>query len=328
MTEKRLFKEWEVSAFDRVENEWTTTMNHAYEVVPEVTNDMFVSQAPPVRITPSRRKPASTDFDHTIATIGDIHFPFQNQRRLDLSSTGLRILEPSAIDLLGDNLDNPNYSRFGTRREWADSSQRGIDELAEYLAQLRSDHPDTTIRWHQGNHDIRQELRMREYNDDLLGIKRAGESQSAMSLQFLLRLDELGVELIEGYPSARVIVNDKNDNPQLEIHHGHVTSGNLAALKVIQSAFLSFNTGHTHNLGVVSKTFWVGDEEHTIYGAESGTYADQNKVPSGKYAPNTNVRMNWQSGIIDWVVDENGAIPGISPITDHAITVRGKQWKS
>ena len=37
MSERLLVKEWEVSAFDRVKNEWTTTTNHSYESVPEIT---------------------------------------------------------------------------------------------------------------------------------------------------------------------------------------------------------------------------------------------------------------------------------------------------
>jgi len=45
MTEKRLTKEWEVSAFDRESNEWTTTMNHAYEAIPEIPG--FINQAAP-----------------------------------------------------------------------------------------------------------------------------------------------------------------------------------------------------------------------------------------------------------------------------------------
>lgn len=296
--------------------------------VPEVTDDLFISQAPPIRVTPSRRQRPESEYDERIATVGDIHFPFQNQRKLDLCRTGLRILEPTHIDLLGDNLDSPNYSRFGTRKEWADATQQGIEEYAEFLGQLRADHPDAVITWHEGNHDQRQELRVREYNEDLLGIKRAGEEHTALSLAFLLRLDELGVELIDGYPSGRRVVKDSEGTPQLEIYHGNVTAGSLAMSKVIKTAFVSQNTGHTHNLGIVAKTFYVGDEERTIYGAESGTFADSDRIPSGKYAPNQQVRHDWHAGIVDWVVDVDGARPNLSPITNNGITVHQKTYKS
>jgi hypothetical protein len=116
---------------------------------------------------------------------------------------------------------------------------------------------------------------------------------------------------------------------QLEIYHGHVTSSRgLAASKVIESAFMSFNTGHTHQLGVVSKTIHFGHEEKTIYGAESGTYADPDLTPSGKYSPSTKVRHNWQSGIIDWLVDDEMAIPSIFPIDNDGITIHGRRYRS
>jgi len=324
MTEKRLSKEWEVSAFDRVNNEWSTTMNHAYEVTPELADDLFVSQAPPIRVTPSKRKRTETDWLDTVACIGDIHFPFQNDTRLSLAQVAMKETQPTIISLMGDNLDNTNYSRFGTRKEWADSTQEGIDQYAKFLGQLRSDHPDARILWHEGNHDVRTEKRVREYNEDLLGIKRAGETHAALSLEFLLRVDELGVELVKGYPSARTVVRNN-----LELYHGHVTaSRGLAASKVISEAFMSFATGHTHQLGIVSKTYHIGNEEKTIYGAEAGTFADPSLTPSGKYAPNTNVRMNWQSGVINWLINEEEAIPSIAPITDDGVMVNGKYYKS
>lgn len=317
-------KSWTTSAYDRVDREWVHTLNHSYDHRPELSEDLFIRQAPAMRITPSKRQRAETDWLDSVACIGDIHFPFQNQRRLELAQVAMKELQPTIISLMGDNLDNTNYSRFGTRREWSDSTQQGIDQYAEFLGQLRSDHPDARIIWHEGNHDQRTEKRVREFNEDLLGIKRAGEEHTALSLEFLLRLGELAVEMSKGYPSAVVSVRE-----QLDLYHGHVTSSTgLAAQKVIQQAFRSFTTGHTHQLGLVTKTFYVGSEERVIYGAEAGTYADPDLTPSGKYAPNTTVRHNWQSGVIDWLVDNEMAIPSVSPITNDGVTVKGRFYKS
>ena len=317
-------KSWTVNAFDHQKGEFVEAVNHSWDHTKELDPALLIRQVPAMRITPSKRQRHETEWLDSVATIGDIHFPFQNQRRLDLAQVAMKELQPTIISLMGDNLDYANYSRFGTRKEWAESTQDGIDQYAGFLGQLRSDHPDARIIWHEGNHDFRQEKRVREYNEDLLGIRRAGEALGALSLEFLLRLDELDVEMSKGYPSARVIIRD-----QLELYHGHVTnSGGLAASKVIKDAFMSFNTGHTHQLGVVSKTFHMGREERVIYAAESGTYADPDLTPSGKYAPNTSVRHNWQSGIIDWLVDEEMAIPSISPITNDGVTVKGRFYRS
>lgn len=317
-------KSWTSSAFDRVNNEWVHTTNYSYDHTKELDLNLLVRQAPAMRITPSKRKTPETDYLERVACIGDIHFPFQNDKRLALAETALRATEPSIIALMGDNLDNTNYSRFGTRAEWGDSTQKGIDQYAEFLGRLRANHPESEIVWIEGNHDQRLEKRIREYNEDVLGIRRAGEESSALSLDFLLRLEELGVRFEAGYPSARVTVQD-----QLELYHGHVTtSRGLAASKVIEHAFRSFTTGHTHQLGLVSKTFYVGDEERTIYGAEAGTYADPDLTPSGKYAPNRVARHNWQTGIIDWIIDEESARPSIFPIDNTGVNIYERRYRS
>lgn len=324
--ERRQTSEWEAAAFDREQGEWVHTTLRSFETTPdnEDLHELLVTQAPPIKVSPSRRQRGELESVDRVVTVGDIHFPFHHSGRLAVALTGMRALEPTRIDLLGDNLDNANYSRFENRKEWADSTQAGIDQYAEFLGMLRADHPEADIVWHEGNHDQRLEKRVREYNEDLLGIRRSGEKLEALSLEFLLHLGELGVRYSRGYPSAREIVNN-----QLEIYHGSVTSSSgLAASKVIQQAFLSFNTGHTHNLGVVSKTFYVGNEEHTIYGGESGTFADPNITPSGKYAPNQISRHNWQSGLIKWNVYDDRAVPSIYPITDAGIEINDKVYKS
>ena len=321
----KLVSTWEMLYKDD-EGEGHVVPLHKYDYTQEAEFDpsVLIQQAPAMRITPSKRKRGEIDWLDSVACVGDIHFPFQNQRRLDLAMTAVKVLQPTQIHLMGDNLDNPNYSRFETRQEWANSTQEGIDQYAEFLGQIRSDHPDARIVWHEGNHDLRIEKRIREFNEDILGIKPAGSDREALALDNLLPLEELDVEFSKGYPSALESVRG-----QLDLYHGHVTSGTgLACQKVIQQAFRSFTTGHTHQLGVVSKTFYIGKEEHTIYGAEAGTYADPDKTPSGKYAPNTTSKHNWQSGVINWLVDDEMAVPEMFPIDNNGVTVRGKYYRS
>lgn len=317
-------KTWEAGAFDREKGEWVHTELHSWDhTKTEFDPSLLIQQAPAMRITPSKRKRPESEFLDSVACIGDIHFPFQDETRLKLAQVAMRETQPTVISLMGDNLDNANYSRFETRQEWADSTQQGIDQYAEFLGQLRSDHPESRIIWHEGNHDQRIEKRIRDFNEDLLGIKPAGSDREALSLENLLPLEELDIEMSKGYPSAFVSIRE-----QVDLYHGHVTnSTGLAAQKVIQSAFRSFTTGHTHQLGLVSKTFHIGTEEHTIYGAEAGTFADPNTTPSGKYSPTANARHNWQAGIINWLVDDEMAIPEVFPIND-TVTVRGRTYRS
>lgn len=325
-SDKKPSKSWEAGAFDREKGEWVHTELHSWEHAVDVSPEMFVRQGTPVRITSSRRRQPDGEWDETVAGVGDIHFPFQDKRRLALGELALRITMPDTIVLLGDNLDNAMFSRFETRAEWVGSTQRGIDEYTEFLARLRAEHPEARIVWEEGNHDIRLEKAIRQYNGELLGIRRAGEALGALTLEFLTRCGEFGVEFNPGYPTART-----SHRGLLETFHGRVTtSSGLAASKVIRDAVTSFMTGHTHQLGVVSKTLMFQGEQSTIYGAEAGTYADINQIPSGQFAPGQKQWQNWQTGLVLWgLSDEHQlAVPDIYPIDQHGVQVHGKVYKS
>lgn len=325
--EGKLVTSWEVHAFDRVNNEWTSAMNHSYDHTEQVdVQELLVTQAPAMRITPSRRSKPESEYDERIVGVGDIHFPFQNEYSLALAEVGLRARNPDTIVLLGDNLDYAMYSRFETRQEWLGSTQQGIDEYAAFLGRLRADHPNTRIVWHEGNHDQRAEKQLRNHNAETLNIKRAGEELGVMTLEFLLRADELNVEVIKGYPSSMM-----RHRGLLETFHGYRTSSaGLAASKVILEATTSFMTGHTHQYGIVSKTFDLRGEEVTIYGAEAGTHADMEKIPSGKYANGVRQRQNWQRANVTWDLydEEQLAIPKGDVITPHGIEIDGRLYKS
>lgn len=321
--DKKPSKTWEAGAFDREKNEWVHTTLHSYDHTSEVTPDMFVNQAPRISVHPSRRKQPKREGHHVLMGIGDIHFPFHDKKRLDLAQTALQVRSPDTIVLMGDNLDNAMFSRFETRQEWVNSTQRGIDQFAAFMGQLRSDHPKTRIVWHEGNHDQRIEKQIRQYNGELLGLRRAGEKLGALSLEFLLHTEELGIEFVGGYPTSRTL-----HEGVLETYHGSITRSNgLAASKVIESAFVSFMTGHTHQLGMVSKTFHDGKSPRTIYGVEAGTYASPDLIPSGKYANGHTQRHNWQSGVPEWVLTTHDAVPIIHPIDRWGLHIDGRTYR-
>jgi hypothetical protein len=299
-----------------------------YEEDVEFDQELLVSQAPPIRINPTKRKVPDSEYDERIYGIGDIHFPFHDARKLALTQLAVRELYPTTIVLLGDNLDNAMFSRFETRGEWAGSTQQSIDQYAEFLGQLRADAPEAKIIWHEGNHDLRVQKQVRNYNGELLGIRRAGESLGALSLEFLLRCAELDVEYVSGYPTSEYWHGDN-----FKTHHGHVTnSTGMAASKVIRDETVSFMTGHTHQAGIVQRTLRVGREERTIYGIEAGTYADPNKIPSGKYSTTeagNQLRQshNWQTAGAYILRNEAEVVPYLLPIGDD-IDIFGKRYSS
>lgn len=327
MDQGRLVKTWEVSAFNRTTDEWETALNHAYDhTVPTEIPD-FINQAPPHKINMTKRvRPVDSAETHIF--YGDSHHPFQDRRAISLANLAVRAIHPNSVTYVGDDLDNAMFSTFDTRAEWANSTQKGIDEFSDQLAQTRADiGADGEIIVHEGNHNIRFARELRKYNAELLGIKRANAESAlgVLSLDFLLRCEEMGVEYVSGYPEAEYWHNDN-----LKSYHGKVTnSSGLAVAKEIKESTVNFVHGHTHQAGIMYRQFKDGKELKTIWGMEVGTFADPNQIPSGSYSTNESGKQmrqshNWHYGL--GKVEDN--VPSFMPIDDRGILIQGKWYNS
>lgn len=325
--ERKQTKEWEVSAFDRVNNEWTTTTNRAYETVPEIPD--FINQAAPTRITPTKRRKPERDTEVEVF-FGDTHHPVHDQRKIDLAMIALYELQPDRVTFVGDDVDNALFSSFDSKQEWRGQTQAGLDSFVETIGKVKANVPDADIVVLEGNHNIRLEKQIRNYNGELLGLRRAGTDElGVLTLGYLLRAEELGFEYVTGYPESEYWHSDT-----LKSYHGRATSSSgLVAVKEIKNETVNFVHGHTHQAGIVYRTFRNGREEQTIWGMEVGTFADRNKVPSGKYSQNEQGNVLRQ--LHDWqtvlgVVMRNGGIetPSLIPIEDSIILPDGRTYKS
>lgn len=322
---ERLTKTWEVSAFDRVNNEWTTTLNHAYEHKPEV--EEFITQAQPIIIQESEKVKPFRDA-YVEVFFGDTHHPFQDRQKMALAQIALQELQPDRVTFLGDDLDHANFSRFDTRKEWAESTQRGLDEFAQTIAQTKAN-TGAEIVVHEGNHNVRLEKQIRGYNGDLMGLRRALAEQElgVLTLGFLMDFEAQGVEYITGYPEAEYWHSD-----YLRSYHGSRVTKGSTVNQEIKDATVSFVHGHTHRAGIVYKTFRDGRHEKTIFGAEGGTFADLEQIPSGKFSSDQHGRslrqsQDWQTGLTAIYHNEEVLAPQFIPI-DEGVMINGKNYRS
>jgi hypothetical protein len=311
----------------------TRAYKHSTKTRPsrEEIADMLVRTAPANRVSPTKRK-RPTDTFEVLAFYGDTHHPFQDQRKLSLANLVIRETMPTTVVYLGDDLDMANFSRFESRQEWLGSTQMGIDLFSAQLAQTRADiGAEGQIIVHQGNHDVRFERMIRGYNAELMGIRRgnADGELGVLTLDFLLRCEEMGVQYVSGYPTGEYWHSDT-----LKSYHGSRTnSGGLVAAKEAQSETVNFVHGHTHQAGIVYRTFRQGREQRTIWGMECGTFADFEHVPSGQFAiteggDRLRQNHNWQSGVGLVYVTPDGEIPHFVPITDEGVLINNKWYKS
>ena len=329
MSERKLIKEWEVSAFDRVNNEWTTTMNHAYEPHVEIGEDLFTRQAVPTIIRPTKRIKPTRECSTTMF-IGDTQFPFQDDRALSLARIAIQEIQPDTVVFVGDDLDMPTFSTFAQRSEWNSTLQGALDGLHEYIAQIKADSGAEVIK-HEGNHDFRLERQIRQYNGDLLGLRRANAHHElgVLTVGYLLRLEELGVIHVTGYPNAEYWHED-----HLKSFHGKYTVADGSTMaRVISKSTVSCVQGHSHRAELVYRTFQDGRNQRTIFGLNPGTMCDFSKTPSGEFATDergniTTQRPNWQQTVGLVYHNAEMASPHLLPITAEGIQIFDKTYRS
>lgn len=324
---------WQVGAFNRETNEWDKTWLEAYHDTPEITEDMFVRQSPPLRVNMTKRQKPEGEFE-THLFYGDTHHPFQDERAMNLAQLAVRELMPDSVTFIGDDNDMAMFSKFETRNEWLESTQRGIDSFSERLARVRADIGETgVINALQGNHEIRLEREIRRFNGELLGLRQAdiegvGNLLGVLTMEFLLRCQELNVNYHDGYPEQEVWFGD-----DLKAYHGRKTSQNSVVGNEIKSETVNFIHGHGHKFEMLMRTFRDGRDLKTIFGVQLGSFADQEQIPSGSYSrthrgESLRQAQNWDKTMLQVMQGEAGTFAIPIPITDEGILLNGKWYGS
>lgn len=319
MPEERLAKTWDVSAFDRVNNEWTTTQNHSYEnaAIPE---DFVALQAVAARITPSRRKPVESDHDDIFvfsdmqvgyrrvldyATREEELVPLHDERKVATALAIAKYLRPALIVNLSDTLDAGEISRFAP-----DSDQffrtltPSIQRIHDFYAQMRSDNPQARIVEVASNHNERLNKTVMKQLPAFYGLQRPGDSQyPVLSYPYLTNLEHVGVEWIGGYP-AGTLMYKTHGGDTIRFAHGTETSSGMstAAAKAMRNNGDVVNIqGHDHKHSEAWKTTREGRYIGSIViGALCKTTGE---VPGwhtsvgddGKVVP---YQENWQSSVL------------------------------
>lgn len=338
MSEKRLAKEWNVSAFDRDAGEWTTTTNYSYEHAPESApiEDLVINRAAPTIIRPSRRvKPARLD-ELTLA-MGDAQIgyrgeeSFHDEVAMSLGQLAIRELQPDNIVFTGDMIDLPAMSKFSQREDWQNSTQKAIDRYHSFLAEARANAPNARIVVVHGNHEARMDNYIRRDAAELLGLKRANAEHelAVLTLQYLVRYADLEVESVDGYPNAAHWLEDN-----LKVTHGtNVAKGGSNAAKYLKEEDSSIIYGHTHRIELAYRTLATRLGHRVIAAASPGCLAKiDGSVPGYRYSvSNTGETMkraeDWQQGLL--IVEHNASSHEITPakMDGNKVSLYGKRYE-
>lgn len=308
----RLYKTWEVSAFNPKTEEWTTAVNHGYDYGSQQQLSDFISQADPVKINPSRRKPAKRDHNVIFAfsdsqidyrEIDGILHPIHDERALNVVRLMCQELRPDTIVNLGDTIDLSALSRFDKDSTHFDHSmQPAFNRVHRLYAELRSDNPLSRIVEVDSNHNTRLKKFMLKNASQLFGLRQAGheEEYPVMSYPFLANLNAVGVEWVSGYGSAEFVYGEEYEAPPIVFKHGSLVGSNVANKEANANPYTHIVRGHTHRPEVAHRTMRNGHYlTYMIVGVTCSIIGDVPSVHSAVDDHNQVVRNQeqWQQSV-------------------------------
>jgi hypothetical protein len=227
--------------------------------------------------------------------------PFHDRRAMNIFLQVIKEFEPDKIINLGDLLDFPQFGRYAQEPGFALTTQDTLEEGHRFLAEQRANAPDAEIVVLEGNHDLRLASYIMQNAKAAFGITRAKDPSGwpVMSVPYLLRMDELNINYVAGYPAGEYYINDR-----LKCIHGRRTGqrGKVAA-RVLEDERISTVTGHNHHIELLHKTLHSRNGPVSSYAASLGCLCRiDGVVPS--YGNGINEHGNavkkyedWQQGI-------------------------------
>lgn len=262
--------------------------------------------------------------------------PFHDDRAIDLSLQIIRDAQPDRIINLGDTLDFPEWSsKFLVKPEFVLTTQPTVDRGHRFLAEQLTEAPtgcESDLM--EGNHDNRLPNAIAKNAMAALRLRQANtpESWPVLSVQHLLRLDELGVTYHDGYPAGRVkLAAGVDEQTPLYAKHGEGTNMPVLAKRERQS----FVQGHGHHIADHYETFELDGQRITVNAFTLGCLCrTDGAVPStkgGDHARGNPVHRveGWQQGLGVVTVHPDGSwAKEIVEIRTGRAIWRGKEYRA
>lgn len=232
---------------------------------------------------------------------------------------------------LGDYLDLPTFGRFEQEAAFAGTTQNAFNRGHLFLQQQRAAAgPDAHIVLIEGNHDRRLEKFIQTNAAAAWGLKRANADElPVMSIPYLLRLDEIGVEYIDAYPAGAYWLTSN-----LRAVHGNKarSNGSTAAAYTNADPHISTIFGHAHRLELQSKTVFNRDGHIRSIAVSPGCLCRvDGAVPSvngSTKIDGTSARYheNWQQGITVVTIEDEQPFYELVQIDSGVAWFRGRKF--
>jgi len=249
-----------------------------------------------------------------IVVLSDIQHPFEDRRAVRSVIRFIGEYQPDEVVQIGDLMDYPQPSRWSkdTAEEFKGSvfadSEYAVEKFMEPLRAVY-DGPVGVI---EGNHDERPRTYLAKYAPAL------AESH-AFDLDVLLRFEDYGVTLLPDFYDF---------TPGWVMTHGHkggIPRSNEAGKWALNGATRftkSLIMGHSHRLGIMSRTHGYDGRGVTLTGFEVGNLMNMSLVGYLKGAT-----PNWQQGFGVITIDGNHVSPQLVSIDNSKFVVDGETFR-
>ena len=278
----RLYKTWEVSAFNRETNEWETTLNHAYEHNVNLDPDELFPQVERSIIRPTkRRRKEDIPYEERLG-YGDGQVDFRLIRDPRTTETKVvplhnipmhRIIlqfnahyQPNTTINGGDFGDFAAFSRFPKDSDHFDSSTTlAMQWIHDFYSQLVADNPNekfggTAVHTEAAsNHTDRPRKQILDKMPHMYNFIRPGETYPAWTYPSMARLEELGIDVKSGYPHGGIVTGDEG-YPQVLWKHGDITVKNAAAKEAELNPTINVIRWHNHREQYMKQTTREGNQ--------------------------------------------------------------------
>lgn len=227
--------------------------------------------------------------------------PIHDEAAIAIALAIIQDVNPELIVLLGDNLDLPEFGKYRQYPAFQRTTQKAVDWMGSFVAELRRMCPDAEIVWLAGNHEERLPNYIVDNAKSAFLIKRANtpEGWPVMSVPHLCRLDDYGVNYVPGYPAGNYWVNQN-----LRIVHGYkVKSNNMTAYGYLDSEKVSVIYGHVHRREWAERTRMDFDGPANVMAASPGCLARLDGAVPGVHTGYDldgrpmRIQENWQQGL-------------------------------
>lgn len=228
--------------------------------------------------------------------------PFHDERALYIAMQIAEAERPNVIAWTGDFLDfAPMSTKFRREPGFALTTQPGLDAGYAYLA-IAAELCESQFML-SGNHDIRLQNMVIDNAQAAFGLRPGGSAPDTwpdLSVQRLLRMDEVNCEYVGAYPAGARYLNDN-----LAVIHGAALGNKMrtAAQMVVDEERVSVLHGHTHRRAMAAKTRNSrGEAKHSVAYSPGCTCRTDGAVPSTRsqidaFGRPVTIFEDWQNGV-------------------------------